>query len=658
MKLNFFNNILVSLLNNLFGVKERYNYQLPQLEKVLVIRPHNQFGDMLASIPLFRAIKEKYPNCSITLIASPENHYAVEKNEFLDSVFLFNKKKLFYSINYIKELHRLLNKEWDVVIVPFTVAISKTSCILGGIANSTIKIGISSLNGIHNDYDFFFNYRFNLDWKKHPDSHVSDFIQELVRPFSISTKNFQSLVTFDNADLNVAKKFLRDTFGDNKKLIVGLHVGAGKPPNRWSLDNFIFIINYLKNKYDARIYLTGSKSDNEELNYIKKNITKEIGFFLNHSIPELAAIISESDLFITNDTGVMHVAGSTNVAQISIFGPTNPFNWAPLGNNKYFLRKSDLIDEIKVEEVIGLIDRLLLVKYFAALDLGTNSFHLTIVKKSQDSLTSIYDTKEYVRIGESVFKNGFLISEDKIELSKQTIKKYYDEIKSYNAVFKIIATSAIRDAINGEEFIALISKEINSKIEIIDGIRESYLIYEGVKESLDKSKKYLIIDLGGGSTEFIIADKNKIYFSKSINLGVIRLMKKYFNNYEISIDNMIEAKEFIKESFSNLIPELKEIGFDTVMGVSGTFISIAKFNNSNEKLEIESFNENKNIVLSKKTVEERRELKLLEPERADIIPAGFLIIENIFKSLNIDSITISYKSIRDGLISELISSAK
>lgn len=656
MKFNFFDKIVVSFLRNIFGLKERFTYQLPQIKKALIIRPHNQFGDMLATIPLFRAIKEKYPDCAITLIASPENHYAVEKNEFLETVYLFDKRKLFYSVNYAKELQNLLKQDWDVVIVPFTVAISKTSCILAGLANSSIKIGLRSLNGMRNDYDFVFNYRFDLNWKKHPDSHVSDFIQELIRPFGISTKNFKSLVSFDENDLSVAENFLINSFGESKKLIIGLHVGAGKTPNRWSLDNFIFIINYLKNNFDARIYLTGSSNDSEELNYIKNHITTKIGYYLNHSIPELAALISESDLFITNDTGVMHVAGACDVSQISLFGPTNPFNWAPLGNKKYFLRKSDLIDDIKVEEVISLVDRLLSGKYFAALDLGTNSFHLTIAKKrSNGQLEQIYDAKEYVRIGESVFKNGLIITEDKIIESKNTVKKFYEIIKSYNAKYKIIATSAVRDALNGEAFISLLSREIDSKIEIIDGTRESYLIYEGIQESLDDDKKYLIIDLGGGSTQFIIADKSKVYFTKSINIGVIRLMKKYFPEYNINSENLIKAIEFINDSFCSLIPELNEIGFDTVIGVSGTFISINKFINSNGKLKKDRFNKYKKLVISKRRVEERRELEGLEAERADIIPAGFLIIEYFFHSLNLDSITISYKSIRDGLISELIS---
>ncbi|RPI69906.1 MAG: ADP-heptose--LPS heptosyltransferase, partial [Ignavibacteriales bacterium] len=80
----------------------------------------------------------------------------------------------------------------------------------------------------------------------------------------------------------------------------------------------------------------------------------------NRMIPEVAALISRSDLFICNDTGIMHVAGTTNTPQISIFGPTNPFNWAPIGVDKYFIRNSELIDDISVEEVFNLCNTVLI----------------------------------------------------------------------------------------------------------------------------------------------------------------------------------------------------------------------------------------------------------------------------------------------------------
>ena len=140
--------------------------------------------------------------------------------------------------------------------------------------------------------------------------------------------------------------------------MIGLHVGAGKPNNRWSLQKYITLIDNLNMKYQAKFDLTGSTSD-QELDYIKNNCTVEAALFLNREIPQVAALISKSDLFISNDTGIMHVAGSTDTPQISIFGPTNPFNWAPIGNNKFFIRKSELIDDVSVQDVINLCNIIL-----------------------------------------------------------------------------------------------------------------------------------------------------------------------------------------------------------------------------------------------------------------------------------------------------------
>jgi len=134
--------------------------------------------------------------------------------------------------------------------------------------------------------------------------------------------------------------------------LIGLHVGAGKRQNKWSLKKYIDLINELDKNFDCKFYLTGTNADKEELDFVSGNLKIPINKFVNHTIAENAALISLSDLFISNDTGMMHVAGTTDTPLISLFGPTNPFNWAPCGKNKIFIRKSDLIDDIQVEDVL------------------------------------------------------------------------------------------------------------------------------------------------------------------------------------------------------------------------------------------------------------------------------------------------------------------
>jgi heptosyltransferase-2 len=289
------------------------------------------------------------------LIASPENYYAVTQNEFIDELFIFDKHKIF-QVGFLFKLKNVLKRNYDLTIVPATVSVSLTSCILAALSNSKVKIGPNSLDGTINNYAFMFNYRIDLDWRKYPDAHVSDFILEIIRPFGIKTKNYNSSITFNGTDIKNALKFLNSFNPPKPQLIIGFHIGAGKHPNKWPIPKFIELIERIRSEYLLKFYFTGSSADKLDMNIIKKQYGDESGYFINKSIAEVAAIISKSDLFITNDTGVMHVAGSVETSQISLFGPTNPFNWAPVGPTKYFLRKSDFIDDISVEDVFSLVN--------------------------------------------------------------------------------------------------------------------------------------------------------------------------------------------------------------------------------------------------------------------------------------------------------------
>ena len=350
-------NLLYSLINLFLGLVENPDREIGIPKRILVVRQHNQLGDLLACVSIFRALKEKYPSSELSVIVSPANKNALHKNKFIDELFVFDKNKIF-SFGYLKQLIRFLRKNYDVAIVPVTVSISFTSNLLCRIANAAIRIGPNSLNGKTNSSAFLFDRRINLDWKKYPDANVSDFSLDILRPFGISTDNFGSEISYDEKDEVEAKEFIQ-SFTRKSGKIIGLHVGAGKLPNRWSYENFISLINLLEAGYKPIVYLTGSSDDVELIDAILRAIIPETKLFLNKEIPEVAALIAQSDLFITNDTGIMHVAGTTNITQISIFGPTNPFNWAPIGKQKHFLRNSDLINDVTVDEVFSLCKTLL-----------------------------------------------------------------------------------------------------------------------------------------------------------------------------------------------------------------------------------------------------------------------------------------------------------
>ena len=350
--------VLYSFLKKILAIPENPSTNLGVLKKVLIIRQHNQLGDQLAGVSLFRAIKEKYPESKISIIVSPVNKSAVEKNKFIDSYFVFDKPRIFTPLRFIKFI-KYLRQEFDAVIVPVTVSVSFTSNLIARISNSKIRIGPNSLDGKPNEAAFFFDRRIDIDWRRHPDSNAADIILDMVRPFGIDTNDYSSQITCDDSDFIVADNFLKSIDYNSRLKLIGLHVGAGKPQNRWSLQKYVDLISKLNDSYKCCFYLTGWKYDSVELDYIIKHSKVKIHQYLHHSISEVAALISKSNLFITNDTGIMHVAGTTATLQISLFGPTNPFNWAPCGKNKIFLRKSDLIDDIEVQDVFDVCKILL-----------------------------------------------------------------------------------------------------------------------------------------------------------------------------------------------------------------------------------------------------------------------------------------------------------
>jgi heptosyltransferase-2 len=357
-KNNLLSNIVYTFFKIFFSVPENPSRELTSHKKIIVIRQHNQLGDLLASVSLLRALKETYPDSQTSLVVSTDNYPAVSKNKLIDRTFVFDKRNLINPV-YLLSMIKFLREQYDLVIVPATVSISFTSDLLARLTKSKIRIGVKSLDGNFNRSSFFFDRRIDLDWRKHPDSNVSERILDIVRPFGINTQNFKSEITFDNNDVAAAKKFIDDFADKKKELIIGLHVGAGKPNNRWSLDKYAALVARLDRIYSANFYLTGGWAEKEELNYLTKHCEIKFGKFINQPIPQIAALISLSDLFISNDTGIMHVAGTTDTPQISIFGPTNPFNWAPIGVNKYFIRKSELIDEVSINDVYHLCELIL-----------------------------------------------------------------------------------------------------------------------------------------------------------------------------------------------------------------------------------------------------------------------------------------------------------
>jgi len=306
-------------------------------------------------------------------------------------------------------------------------------------------------------------------------------------------------------------------------------------------------------------------------------------------------------------------------------------------------------------------------KYLAAIDIGTNSFHMIIVKLLEDGAFRIIDReREVIRLGSLTGNNLSQINEDEILRAIKILNKFKKVAAFYGATIKAAATSAVREANNKKEFVERVFSETGIKIEIISGNDEARLIYLGISKALPVgNKKFLCIDIGGGSTEFILADKGNIIYAESVKVGAVRLSKKYFDNYILTEKSVKECSDFVEQQIlSNKNIRLEET-FDMAIGSSGTIESVAAMVSSIKKnTQVKSFNNfsysKKDLyrtvenILEKKTSQERLTIKGLEAKRADIIPAGVIILKKIFELFRIEEIIISEFALREGIIFDFI----
>lgn len=343
--------ILNSILKLIYEVKEDAGTNLGSAKNILVVRQHNQLGDVIVSTPLFSALKEKYPSCHVTVIAGPPNYKALEKNPHIDTMFIYDTHKL-TNPAYLMSLRKILKKEYDFTVVPTATSISFTSNFLARLSNTGIRIGALSLDGTVNPGSYLFNKRVTLDWREKPDTHASIRNLAILTPFGVNTKNLRPTIYSDETDTNEVKKVLSTLPGSNNTPVIGMHVGAGKIPNRWPYLKFAELIDRLSEKYDAKFYLTcGSEGDKILIDGILKTAKANIGIISPPGMSFLKSLIDQSALFITNDTGPMHVAAASDSPVISLFGPQNPHIWAPVGENKLFIWKGGNIDSISVDDV-------------------------------------------------------------------------------------------------------------------------------------------------------------------------------------------------------------------------------------------------------------------------------------------------------------------
>ncbi len=304
--------------------------------------------------------------------------------------------------------------------------------------------------------------------------------------------------------------------------------------------------------------------------------------------------------------------------------------------------------------------------FFAVIDLGTNTFHLLIAEGSPSAYREIVHEHVGVKIGEGGINKG-LIQPAAFERGVDALKNFQQLILQNNVKkVRAIGTSALRNAENGQDFISEVKKLTGIAIEIIDGNKEAAYIYEGIKASGCLSEQNsLIVDIGGGSVEFIIADNEKIKWKQSFEIGCARLMDKFHQTDPIPPESIDALNLYLEDHLEDLFTATTDYAIENLIGASGAFetyaevIELAKENPLNlATTKTYEFNWDELLAITEKLIlsshDERLVTKGIIPIRTDMIVVASLLTRFIIEKLNISKVLMSTSSLKEGVLAEMM----
>lgn len=299
----------------------------------------------------------------------------------------------------------------------------------------------------------------------------------------------------------------------------------------------------------------------------------------------------------------------------------------------------------------------------AAVDIGSNSFHMIVARLRDDEINVIDRLRETVRLAAGLDENNFLIDE--------SIKKALDCLARFGERFshmpaesiRIVGTNTLRKARNANLILDQADELLGHPVEIISGVEEARLIYQGVAHSLvhEPPRKRLVIDIGGGSTELIIGKNYTPKIMESLYMGCVSVSRDYFPNGIISSKAVKKANLFALQELESVIQKFQKKGWDEVIGASGTIRAVERVVNNAGWCE-DGITRDALEQLIDRIVEAGRIDKIdtpgLSKERAPVFHGGVIVLKAVFESLNIEHMHVSEHALREGVLYDLVGRLK
>ena len=305
----------------------------------------------------------------------------------------------------------------------------------------------------------------------------------------------------------------------------------------------------------------------------------------------------------------------------------------------------------------------------AAIDLGTNSFHMVIVEESEGKgIVEIDRVKDMICIGRGSISTKMLdeqaMQEGVAALKKFLVLATQRGVAPHNVI--AFATSAIREASNREVFIEMVRRETGLRVKVISGKEEAQFIYYGVRNAIRlEEKPDLLFDIGGGSVEFIIAGSNRVHLLESRKIGVARMLERFVTSDPISSHEMKLLEQFCAAELYVSAEQARRLGVVRGIASSGTALNIARMirsgmdSDASEALNHTGFTREEFEKFYRSVIPldsaARKKLTGLDEKRVDLIVPGLILINTIFRVFNLREVIVSESALREGMVLHYIS---
>ncbi len=303
----------------------------------------------------------------------------------------------------------------------------------------------------------------------------------------------------------------------------------------------------------------------------------------------------------------------------------------------------------------------------AVIDCGTNTFNLIIIELSPTRhYSKLFNTRIPVKLGEGAINKGF-IAPAPFQRGIEAIETLTGFTSQYKADQVLaFATSAIRDAANGVEFVNEIKNRFGINVTVIDGEREAELIYLGTREAVKLSGQIsLIMDIGGGSTEFILASNKGMIWKMSFRVGAARLLEKFCPSDPVSGAEVAAIYNYLEEQLKPLFEIVKECPPVELIGSSGAFDSLVEMINgelggealtdskTEYEIDMDRYTRISDLV-KRSTLEQRKQIKGLVPMRFDMIVISCLLVDFVLEQFELNRLRVSIYSLKEGALVDFI----